>query len=67
MMAAEVMKPHRRWGMTRPWFLILLLLTVGMTVMAAVVAGSLLYWLAWSIGGVFVGATLLTFDAKKRR
>ena len=66
MMVADVAGPHRKWGMTRPWFLILVVATVVVTVFAATVAGALVTWIAWSLGGILVGVSVLTFDAKKR-
>ena len=60
-------KPHRRWGMTRPWFLILVIAVVAVTVFAATVAGALVTWIAWSLGGILVGALMVTFDAKVRK
>jgi hypothetical protein len=67
MAAARAVRPHRWYGMTRPWWLILVVATVVVTVFAAMAAGSVVTWAAWSLGGILIGALVVTFDAKKRK
>ena len=67
MVGAEVVKAHRRFGMTRPWVLIPVIVTVAVTVLAALAAGSFATLVAWSLGGILSGLLLLMLDAKKKR
>lgn len=57
-------RPRRRYGMTRPIWLPVVVVIVVVTVFLAVVAGiaGLVAWVLWSLGGVLVGALMMTFD-----